>query len=803
MQAVWSLSPELAWGLFQRSLGVVLFISFLSLSTQMVPAVGSRSGIAMISRRLRKLREDFPDARRYLYYPTVLWVNDSDAMLRGLTWLGMAAAGCVIYGGPWSGWALGVCYVCYLSLDLAIGLIFPWDCLLFEATLLGLFLPPSLPLPALEVVSAPAPALTWAYRLLVFRVMFGFGKQKFLGARKLDLAYLKGFLTNQPLLSPLGWLAQKLPVPWLRQMVFFMFIVEIPVPFLAFIPGWPSVLCAVTTALLMIGIQAMGSFGYFSLLTICCCIPLLDNVTPQTLAVGEMFAAGQPVLTNLYVLVHSLGALVVFPFNSWIGQSWTLWSYWYQLPRWVQVPLGFFQWLHPFRWLHPYGVFPPNNQPSAKISLLLEVTWDHAQWHEVEFKYAPSNAHSKPHFVAPHHPRGDQAVIYDTFGLNPSSLISVMMGPWDPNMFASRLAAVSFCQSILEGSALPMTKSGALQQNKERPLAARLTTIMLEPASLDEHKQTGAYWKRTYIGPHVPARELDPQFWDDIFGEPELWHFESIFWRRRSRLRPLLQRALEPEVDALSLACLGAPLSDADVKRFWERFQPLVSGDVRNDLNNLPAVVEQVSQQFSRQERRTMYRLLNRFALILVCRLEPLFLHKGSKPEIPVRTYFQLWMLAHHLICTSKEAYLAAVANPRSVIDVVPQLTTHTGLFALSVFRYEEVIFEAQKLRLIEAFQYPHEPEKKAANAEIMRTEDTSSLPPVEQLFIRVAQRVSGFFNVIATLRECFKTAQYNEGYPELYPTFRELPTGEVIVERYGELAPDTPLASDLKSLPS
>jgi hypothetical protein len=255
-------------------------------------------------------------------------------------------------------------------------------------------------------------------------------------------------------------------------------------------------------------------------------------------------------------------------------------------------------------------------------------------------------------------------------------------------------------------------------------------------------------------------------------------------------------------VDALGIVCLGAQLSDADVKRFWEQFVPLVSGEVRRDLNNLPGVVKAVNERFAPRERRVMYRLLNRFALILVARLEPLYLHRGSKPEIPVRSYFHLWMLAHHIICTSKEAYLAAVEYPRSVIDVVPELTNHTGLFALSVFRYEEAIFEAQKLRLIEAFQYPHDPAQKAKNAEIMRTEDTSSLPPVEQMFIRVAQRVSGFFNVLATLRECFKTAEFNHGYPELYPTFRELETGEVIVERYGEITPDTALASDLKSLP-
>ena len=49
--------------------------------------------------------------------------------------------------------------------------------------------------------------------------MFGFGKQKFLGSTNKDLAYLKGFLVSQPLPSPLGWYAQKLPVALLRPLV--------------------------------------------------------------------------------------------------------------------------------------------------------------------------------------------------------------------------------------------------------------------------------------------------------------------------------------------------------------------------------------------------------------------------------------------------------------------------------------------------------------------------------------------------------------------------------------------------------
>jgi len=799
---VWSISPTLVWGLFTRGLGVLFLISFTSLLGQVVPLAGSRAGIGRASRRLQKLRQDFPSARRYLYFPTLLWLNDSDAMLRGLTWVGAAAAGCVIYGGPLSPWALLVCYLCYLSLDLVIGLIFPWDCLLFESTVLALFLPPTLALPSLEAVAAPAPALTWAYRLLVFRVMFGFGKQKFLGSRTEDLAYLKGFLINQPLLSPVGWLAQKLPVGLLKWGVLFMFLAEIPGPFLAFIPGWPSVVCALSTIFLMIGIQLMGSFGYFSMLTMCCCLPLFDNVTPLRLFSEPFFGATAPVFTNLYVLVHTIGAAVVFPFNSWIGQSWSLWAAWYQLPRWVLIPLGFFQWLHPFRWLHPYGVFPPNSTPATKITVMLEVTWDRSKWHEVEFVFSPTNPRSAPKFIAPHHPRGDQAVIYDTFGLNPSSLISALLGPWDPNPFAARPAAIAFCQSVLEGAPLPMTKPGALQEHDRPPVAARLTTIMLEPTSIAELRKTGQFWKRTYIGPHVPAREYDPEFWTDAFGEPELWHFESLMWRRRSSLRPLMDRAAQPQVDARELVRFGTDWTDADVERFWREFMPLISGDVRTNLDNLSEVSALVDKRFSRAERRIFYRMLNRFALILVTRLEPMFLHHGRNPQIPVRSYFHLWMLAHHILCTGEREYLDAVAEPRSVNAHVPQLTNETGLFALSLFRYEESIFEAQKLRLLESFTFPHDPEKKRANAEVLERDDLSQLPKVDRVLLGMAQRVSGFFNVAHTMRTHFAGPVFSRGYPELYPAFRELPNGEIRLERYGKVTSDTPLASDLKSLP-
>jgi hypothetical protein len=777
-------NPLLIWGLFIRGLGLVFLVTFASLSFQVRRNAGTEGGLP-VTRRLARIRQDFPTWRRFYYFPSLLWLSDSDAMLTALPIVGLLASALVIYGGALSFWALLVCYVAYLSLDIAMALIFPWDSFLFECAVLSLFLPVTEELPSLNAAAAPAPALTWAFRLLLFRLMFGFGKQKFIGSRSKDLAYLKGFLIAQPLPSPIGWYFQKLPTFMLKGAVLFMFFVEVPAPFFAFIPGPLSVVFAVSTIFLMIGIQAMGSFGYFSLATMVASIILFDNTTPRALEIGSMFSAGAPILVNAFVVMHTLGAIMALPFNSWLGQSWHLWAFWYQLPKWCQFPFTFVRLLHPFRWLHPYGVFPPNVSPGVKMSLLVEVTWDKKTWHELRFRFSPSREDSPPKFVSPHHPRGDQAVIYDTFGLNPTSLVSSMLGPWDPYPFGSRSPAAAFRQKLVEGKTLDFVYGDVMDAHPEPPKMARITTIMLEPVTLEEHRKTGKWWKRSYVGPHAPPREFDPNFWDDALAEPELWHFDSIFWRRRSRLGSIIRRAVKGGEDPMSLALAEAEgLTAEHVERFWNEFVPLLP-TVRESLDNLPAFVAEFEKRFDRKTRRAFYRLLGRFSLILVSRLEPHYLHKLLKPEIPVPTYFHLWMLAHYIIGCGRDEYLAAVASPMSVTKYIPALNHQNGLYALSIFRLEEMTFEAQKLRLMTSVLFPHDPAEKKALTDKIKARNLAAMTPAERLFVRVTQSVSGFFNVLPEIRDSFKGPEFDLGYPELYPTFRELDSGEVVLRAY------------------
>ena len=64
-----------------------------------------------------------------------------------------------------------------LSFDIALDLSYPWDCLLFEAGWLALFLPaPQFIYGNFLVLEKPSLLLSFLFRWLLFRVMFGFGK---------------------------------------------------------------------------------------------------------------------------------------------------------------------------------------------------------------------------------------------------------------------------------------------------------------------------------------------------------------------------------------------------------------------------------------------------------------------------------------------------------------------------------------------------------------------------------------------------------------------------------------------------
>ncbi len=85
------------------------------------------TGISPISLKLKRIGTDYPQWwRRILYFPSLAWINTSDAFLRFLVFFGSASALCVILG-IFSNVAMFCFWMTYLSLVLVMDFEFPWD----------------------------------------------------------------------------------------------------------------------------------------------------------------------------------------------------------------------------------------------------------------------------------------------------------------------------------------------------------------------------------------------------------------------------------------------------------------------------------------------------------------------------------------------------------------------------------------------------------------------------------------------------------------------------------------------------
>jgi hypothetical protein len=280
------------WGLTARGVGLVYAISFASIGTQILAMAGSR-GISPAQPVVRRLAADFPSPlRRFYYFPSVLhWVSPTDNVLRGVCGGGCACGLAMVYGGPFAPFAACVAWALLLSMDLVADLNYPWDCLLLEAGFLAMLLPATQPL-ALGpgAVEPPSDGLAWAFRWLLFRVMFGFGKLKFVGTGPKDSCYVRSFLIGMPIPTPAAYFARAAPLLLHQLALMGMFLVEIPLPFAVFVEGWPRLLAGLGIGSLQFGIALTGNFGHFNILSFVLCLNLFSS--PDCSSLGGLSGGG-------------------------------------------------------------------------------------------------------------------------------------------------------------------------------------------------------------------------------------------------------------------------------------------------------------------------------------------------------------------------------------------------------------------------------------------------------------------------------------------------------------------------------
>ncbi|HXT14769.1 MAG TPA: lipase maturation factor family protein [Gemmatimonadaceae bacterium] len=682
--------PTLIWGVFLRLLGLVYLLAFASLSLDAPASIGAR-GVLPIAPLLSRIRQDFPSWRRFVWFPTLLWLGASDRRQRLLLGAGVLAS-LAVMAGIESRAALVACWLVLLSFDTAYDMAFPWECALFEAGFLALMLPALTPLPSLEIAHAPLPVVAWACRFLVARILFGFGKTKFTREASRDPVYLKSYMLAQPLPTPAGYFAFHLPAWVHRAALAYMALGELVAPFLIFAGPLPRLAAAGIIASLMVGIQLTGNYGYFNVLIIVLCVPLLD--AHASLFDRPLLDVHHPAATGATIIIAFLavGWVLSLLVNNWVTRNWLNWPGWHAIPsraiRWVAA---FYRALSPFRVVHGYGIFPPRIGPPLRWLPVIEGSDDGEQWVVLRTPYQQCDELSRPRFFAPRFPRMDHGIFYEGGGLSHSGFVGPLISSGHRYRFDRVTTLERLATRLLEPNSPVATRFAEPSQlSAFAGGAPRFVRIRVRSftAAAPEDRARGRWWQCEDAGVLVPPMSLASRS-DTSYPTPEFFAWDEIYWRRRA-----------PVLDA---AHAGIAPADDGVDKFWSNFFPEVL-PARDDWSYLATTVKRVRARFTAAERNAHERTFRLLIAALGARLEPHFL--GTRePRLIVPTWFDVGMLASAIVAHGRDSYEEAMRDPASVVVRANDMTFVTfatfeqGMLFEGIFRYETLAWHVRAAR--------------------------------------------------------------------------------------------------------
>jgi len=485
--------------IFLRLLGLIYFIAFVSLWTQIGGLVG-RDGILPAGELIDAVK-GVQGLEGVRMFPTLCWFDAGDNFLHALC-LGGAVLSLLLIAGVAPVVMLVLLWVFYLSLCVAgqTFLSFQWDSLLLETGFLAIFFAPIQVFPNYYREAAPSRIVVWLYRWLLFRLMFMSGVVKLAAADPLtgssawrDLSALSFHYETQPLPTMFGWFVHQLPAMFQKLSTILMFSIELVVPFLIFGPKRVRQLaCAILLAFQWL-IFLTGNYCFFNLLTALLCICVLDDTAwpkgwrsamvsvVSRLSFGKAGAVGPRwprwILVPVACLILSLsGPLLVASFP--VRVEW---------PGWYQRTFAFFL---PFRSVNHYGLFAM--MTTSRPEIVIEGSRDGVEWLAYEFKYKPGDVKRAPCWVQPHQPRLDWQMWF-----------AALAGPRHSAWF------FEFCKKILQGSpdVLALLQKNPFPDAPPRYLRARLYDYRF--TDWRTLCKEGDWWRRESKGLYCRMMALD------------------------------------------------------------------------------------------------------------------------------------------------------------------------------------------------------------------------------------------------------------------------------------------------------
>ena len=471
--------------LFLRLLGVVYLVAFLSLCPQVTGLVGDH-GLLPAGAFLQRAHAIYGGAA-YRLFPTLCWLGAGDGMLRALCWSGVVLA-LLLIAGVAQAPVLLLLWVDYLSVSVAgqTFLWFQWDALLLETGLLAILFAPTQLLPSVTSERAPLAPARWLMWGLLLRLMVLSGVTKLASGDPTwrHLAALDYHFWTQPLPTWPAWYAHWLPEWMHRGMTLAILVIEAGVPWLILAPPrWRHARAArhAACAILIVGqlgIALTGNYGFFNLLAIVLCVPLLDDallrrVLPLALTAGEPEPRAKVYAVRGLAVVLAL--LATLAFAREIAQT---------LPG-VRRPLEnpLLDAVAPLRSVNGYGLF--RVMTTERPEIVIEGSDDTLppRWREYSFRWKPGDVTHRPGFVAPHMPRLDWQMWFA--GLDPAGAQQWLL---------------PLLRHLLEGTPQVLALLGESPFPARPPRYVRLVYYRYRFAPPSAGAQSRAWWERERVG---------------------------------------------------------------------------------------------------------------------------------------------------------------------------------------------------------------------------------------------------------------------------------------------------------------
>ena len=152
----------------------------------------------------------------------------------------------------------------------------------------------------------------------------------------------------------------------------------------------------------------------------------------------------------------------------------------------ISVAYGYLQ---PFRIVNGYGLFRVMTKTRPEI--IIEGSKDGSDWLPYEFKWKPGDVDRAPRWAAPHQPRLDWQMWFAALG-------TYRQNPWFVRLAVRLLENNPSVTELLAHNPFP----------NERPHYLRATLYDYNFTPWDEHKTTGAWWRRDEGGEYLPPISL-------------------------------------------------------------------------------------------------------------------------------------------------------------------------------------------------------------------------------------------------------------------------------------------------------